>query len=63
MSRPEWNLCELLSPPGDVRTKLKWADGKIVKNEVDLQASVTSCVSCLCGAWCICSVPPHKEAV
>lgn len=26
--------------PGEARTGLKWADGKVIKNEVDLQVSL-----------------------
>lgn len=41
---------------GEARSRLRWADGKTIKNEVDLQVGVRVGVR-HCLGWCPLSVP------
>lgn len=49
---PEW-LTTLLSAVGEARAAVKWADGKVIKNEVDMQV-------CWKDRVCLCFIHLHQ---
>ncbi len=50
--RKSFGLCS----SGEARTALKWADGKIVKNEVDMQVCVTVLLPCANQSKSLCII-------
>lgn len=53
LAKPPGPLAHAVLPPaGEARSRLQWADGKSIKNEVDLQVGAGQAlpVPCRCGA-------------